>query len=203
MSCYILLEIWEGWGTKLEATRKNILQIFNSNPTGVSKTWGGVSGEEHSEVVMSISKKFNILMILQAPSAYNFLYSKLRPLNFISRLNPPPESGSNIIISQKKLREVQLRISSRYAFQVSLFLDLLLLTVPVIFTLPWPCSCGQLSPYILLYTYYMSTLELKSKHFLQEANCLLFLEKYSKLPSQVSRRIYVLARVEIKNSVER
>lgn len=126
------------------------------------KLGGRGSGEEHAEVAMSISEKFNILMILQASGACNFQYAKLRSLNPISRLNPPPESRSNLITIQKKLREVQLSISSRYAFKVSLFLDPFWLIVPVTFTLPWFCSCGQLSPYILLYTYYMPTLELKS-----------------------------------------
>lgn len=147
-------------------------------------------------------REVNILKIHQAPSSCN---SKLRPLDPISRLNPSLKSGSNITINHKKVKEFQQGITCRYAFYVILFVDMLWPVIPGVFILPWPCSCGQPSPFVLVYAYYMPTLELDAEihHFLQEANSPLLLGKLSKLPSQVSERTCVLVSVENKNSIER
>lgn len=125
--------IWSHW--------EDISHIVSSNPTNVSESG---EGEREGEALKwhVHFREINTLKIHQAPNSCN---SKLRPLDLISRLNPSPKSGSNIIINHKKVKEFQQGISNRYAFYVILFLDMLWPVIPAVFTLPRPFSYGQLS----------------------------------------------------------
>lgn len=159
-SHHILLVGWGGGGeASLKVTGKihdRFLVVFPPmplKPEGVGRSilkWG-----VHA-------REINILMLHQAPRSCNFPYSKLRHLDAFSGWTLPQNLNPMLSLIRRSWR------GSSWASQVDMPAKQSIPRPALAYSpssthLPSPGSCGQLSPCLLLRTYYASTWELDAE----------------------------------------